>query len=430
MKNVERACCLLLIFCFLSIPLFAKEYGEDFNQPVGDGYTVIDNLTYVNNIGAILSIDNPPDASGMVLSNRSETGSVVFKATGAQTVCVGFYATYGLFAQYSAVDDTYQFCEPAAGGRLLPMLYDAGAQSLCVQDGEKYYYLTYDSQTDALGFNRLDPAVVGAPARLSYAFVNIYSSADGRAYTRITHSIVQLQSGETLNTLSGALYCKIVADLPAGSKYIKVEVNQPSRMVTGISPLQWSPFPIRYSAILANIYFSGEQLVMGGGNDSSSPVSSRPTDSDSSTGSNHSSRESGRENADDDATPPSANTPGYPNGSDAVGRGSPIYGGNAVLGQPASENREITTDGSQQTSAEPSNNDGQSVGVVNADSKRASTLQTAGGLSDFSKVVMAGAGIATVLGITYIIIKFARSPGNTAGPVPKDLSAADEEESS
>ncbi len=435
MKNVVRAYCLLLIFYLLSIPLFAAGHDEEFSQPVGNDYTLIDNLAYVNNIGSILSIVNPPDVSGVALSNRTETGSVVFKAAGAQTIRVGFYAKYGLYANYSSGDDTYRFCEPAAGGRLLPVLYDAAAQSFYVQDGETRYYLAYDYEVYALCFQRLDPATVGEPAPLSYAFINIYASADGRAYTRVTHNIVQIQSGEALNTFSDALYCQIAADLPAGSKYIKVEINQPNRMITSVSPLQWSQMPSPYCAILANVHFTGEQLVMGGTDDtSSSPISSQPTDNSSSnssnTGSSHSSRESGRDDEDDDAPSRLSDTADYPDGQDTIGLGSPTYRAPAVPEQPVSESKEISDDVRQQTSAEPSIEGTQSDGVVNADSKRASTVQTASGSNDFEKVVIAGAGIATVLGMTYIIIKFARGTGHTTDPMSKGPSRTDDEESS
>ncbi|SDM91456.1 hypothetical protein [Acetanaerobacterium elongatum] len=260
MKTLARVCCLLYVVSLLTIFISAEEYKEDFIQP-GSSYCTLTNLQKCSkDIGKLFLIGIIPDASGYVLQDYTEVGSAVFKVSGAQNVSIGYYTIYGPYVERSLSDGMYRLCTTATDGKKLIPLYDASSKGLCFQDIGKIFYLSYQSTGDII-FAELNKAIAPEVPKLSKAYLNVYCSEDGNTFSQTGTNIVRCLYGDQLNTVSNNVYCEAVAQIPKGSRYIKIEINQPSRIVMEES--QWVSIKPNIATLLANVTFTGEKLVMG-----------------------------------------------------------------------------------------------------------------------------------------------------------------------
>lgn len=401
MKTLARICCLLYAISLLTIFISAKEYKEDFVQPGSSYYTLMNLQKCGKDIDKLFSIGFVPDVSGFALQDCAAAGSAVFKVSGAQAVRVGYYTIYGPYVERSLQDGMYRFCNTATEGGKSKPFYDASSKGLCFQDAGKLLYLSYQSTGDII-FTELNKAITPETPQLSNAYLNVYCSEDGSIFRPVVTEIVRCLYGEQLQTVTSNVYCEAAAQITKGSRYVKIEINQPSRIV--IDGSQWISRNPNVATLLANVNFTGEKLIMGESKDtnpSSQASSSHPqTDSPSYGGSISTSVSS-----------PDKNLQVYDTGTSgqvimAVGREEhtdKVVSSDPIITEENPAQTGSTVKATQSTAVLSNHTSSSDEGKVT----NTNNILQGNAAKDYSKVIIFVLGITIVLTITYIVKKAA-----------------------
>lgn len=270
MKRLLRGLCLWAVSLLLSICVFAAPYTEHFTGPVSGAYFTVAGLQHCEDLGKKRNNDSLPDIDAYGLTPQEDRGSLLFRASGASGMRVGFYTTYGVFASYNQTDDLYRF-SPLGGE---PVFLDQQTSMLCLYRDRTPYPLSFNETSFAYEFKKYDGADFGTQSLIPYG-VNLFASADGKTYVRLSGMITDALVCDRPDSNNNSLfsYYQIQAPVPDGYTYFKVELNRPIAVLYNNSP---TPVRDMYDSAtyLASIELDGASVrLVAGESPSSKPDS-------------------------------------------------------------------------------------------------------------------------------------------------------------
>ncbi|WRS26443.1 hypothetical protein U6B65_08800 [Oscillospiraceae bacterium MB08-C2-2] len=241
---------LVLSVCWLEAfasPL--SSYVDIMQSPMDSSFYQRHNLKRVSS-GQIPN--HYEDRTALIaIGSTKPTGYSLYRIDYARTVTVGVYSRQGLFA----IPGSQGGFEPAhfsGQAGILPALYSYSTRKAYIQKEGQLY------QLDASG-SRYEKTAEKV-ADLVYYGVNIFTSTDGKGFSRLLQNSVY-------GSYEAPWYEEITAVLPANTRWIKVELNDTE------------DFPETQRNMLASVTFSGDNMVLGGEEDLPSGSSSAPSSS-------------------------------------------------------------------------------------------------------------------------------------------------------
>ncbi len=281
MRYVKKSICLLLVIQLMSVCIFAAPYVEEFSAPLPSSYCSVNNLIPLEEpVAQTLHIGIIDDDSMFMLTPESTTGSVVIYATGAQSVRVGFYSSFGIYAAYSSESGGYSHIGSVLAGVSKRLRVDRTSQTMCIEDENQLYSMYYTDKFDYV----LTPNNTAASGVVYYPYLgaNIYVSQDNASYLPLPTRLVTYKTGSVLSTEGTTAYCELEAAVPAGYRYIKVEMNQPTHAYTDATFTGRLPTNQAFAVYLSRITLVGDAVrVLSDQPSSSTPSSSSQASSGS-----------------------------------------------------------------------------------------------------------------------------------------------------
>ncbi len=275
MRYAKIGICLLAMLPLLSVSLFAAPYVEDFSGPLPGEYCSVYNLIpLVDDVGKTLYIEGKIDDESMYrLTPESACGGVVIYTTGVQNVRVGFYSRYGIYAAYNAATNRYEYTHGVVSGRTKRMKFDHATQTMCVQDENMLYTMFYDSILSYLLVPNNNTAL--GEHYYPYFGANIYISQDNVSYLPVMSRPITYKTGADISTTETTVYCELEAAVPAGYRYIRVEMNRPTHTYMEASLTSRVSAEESFQVYLSRITLNGDTVkVLSDKSTSSNPPTS------------------------------------------------------------------------------------------------------------------------------------------------------------
>ncbi len=284
MRYVKRGICLLAVIQLMSVFVFAAPYVEEFSAPLPSTYCSVYNLIPLeDNVGRTLEIEQIDDDTMYMLTPESDKGGVIIYASGVQSVRVGFYSYYGIYAVYSAATGNYRQTSSVLSGITKRMRVDHTTQTMCVQDENQLYSMYYNDKPPFGYVLSLNSHVNSGASYYPYLGANIYVSQDNVSYLPLGSRVVTYKTGSDISTDESTAYCELEAAVPAGYRYIKVEMNRPTQTYIDATFTERTPVNQAFAVYLSRITLGGDAVRVLSNQQSSSTPSSSSQASSSST---------------------------------------------------------------------------------------------------------------------------------------------------
>ena len=277
MRYVKNGICLLAVVQLMNVFVFAAPYVEDFSAPLPSTYCSVYNLIpFEENVGRELEIEQIDDDTMYMLTPQSDEGGVIIYASGVQSVRVGFYSKFGIYAAYSEANGHYRQTRSVLSGITKRMRVDRATQTMCVQDENQLYSMYYHEKSPIYDYvlslnSHANPDTTYYP----YLGANIYVSQDNISYLPLGSRLVTFKTGTALSTDTITAYCEQETVVPAGYRYIKVEMNRPTQTYIDATFTERTSTNQAFAVYLSRITLFGDAVrVLSNQQPSSTPSSS------------------------------------------------------------------------------------------------------------------------------------------------------------
>lgn len=227
---------------------------------------------------------SPSDSNGLLLTQNSSSASVTYCISGANSISFSFYTPFAPFAapdvdhpqKYSI---GYEHSSAVSGGKLQignasRIYYSPSTEEMFFSHSGQWYRVIYDMNDYCYRAQ-----AVGSPSgSLTGLFCNLYTSSDGTNYQRIDYSITNVHCAKQDGAAMSFCCQNATASLPQNTKYIRLELTGFGQVPDGNGGRL--PYDQNQGVALAQVSFSGSNLMVGSSStsDSSSQVSQPQSD--------------------------------------------------------------------------------------------------------------------------------------------------------
>ncbi|HJB25060.1 MAG TPA: hypothetical protein H9662_00390 [Firmicutes bacterium] len=281
---------LTAVFLLSFLPCAALEHYTDSFQSVLSSDIASYQGAYRIENGLFSSIGwNPPDSDGLLLTQNGSRACVTYQISGAGSVSFSFYTPFAPFAapdvdhpqKYSI---GYEHSSAVSGGvfqlgSASRLYYSPDTQEIFFSHAGQWHRVIYDLNDYCY---RAQPA--SPSGSLVGLFCNLYTSTNGIDYQLADYRITTVRCAKQDGAAMSFCYQSAIASLPADTKYIRLEL-------TGCGQVPDSnggrlPYDQNLGVALAQVSFSGSNLMIG------TPVTSDNSSSETQAQSNDSKKES------------------------------------------------------------------------------------------------------------------------------------------
>lgn len=268
MKKFVTGVVLGALLAVLAVPCFALDtFTDSFHAPA-DGDAVQYSGFYRMEQGLFADIGwNCPDKDGLLLAQNNSSACATYRISGANHINFTFYAPFAPFAapdsahpqQYSI---GYEHSSAVSGENFQVssaqrLYYQESTQEIFFSDNAKWYRVIYN-QTDYC----YRAQAVSKPGRtLTSLFCNLYASSDGVHFTKIDYQITKVHCAVQDGAAMAFCYQSADASLPAGTSYIQLRLTGCGQVPDETG--NRIPYDRTASIALAEVRFTGSDLVIG-----------------------------------------------------------------------------------------------------------------------------------------------------------------------